>query len=241
MIVIDAFWEKRNLGTDVVEIQCEMEDSVEQLVEALNDVRAPYSVCKVPGICVDLLRCAQENGYQVVEMSIGMEGRTKDIELPSIYQRFMRDVQIKEADEQERQYVLNKIEEGSIFQTDRIALDPCYGSAIAGKRYSNWVKDLLPKGARICLATLKDEPIAFGINMDKENGVSDAFLGGLLDENAGRGFGFLALYANLTAAKQYGNKKVVTSVSSNNPAIINLHLLYGFKISKMNYVLIKHL
>ena len=240
MKIIDAVWEKRNLGTDVTEIQCDAEDDIDKLKSVLQDVNVPYSVCKIPSTCVELLRCAQEQGYQVVEMSIGMEGKTKDIELPTIYQRFIRDVELREADEREIEHVLNKIEDGTIFQTDRIALDPHYGNKIAGQRYCNWVKDLLPKGARICLATLKGKPVAFGINIDKDNGVSDAFLGGILDEKEGRGFGFLALYANLTAAKQHDNKKIVTNVSSNNPAIINLHLQYGFKISGMNYVLVKH-
>lgn len=240
MKVIDALWEKRNLGTDVIEIQCEMEDSIDKFKAILQDVHAAYSVCKIPSVCTDLLRCAQDQGYQVVEMSIGMEGKTKDIELPAIYQRFMKDVELREANETEVEYVLKHIEEGTIFKTDRIALDPHYGNKIAGKRYCNWVKDLLPKGARICLATLKGTPVAFGINIDKDNGVSDAFLGGILDENVGRGLGFLALYANLTAAKKYNNKRIVTNVSSNNPAIINLHLQYGFRISGMNYVLVKH-
>lgn len=240
MKIVDAVWEKRNLGTDVTEIQCEVGDTLEDLQQTLQISRTPYSVCKIPSTCVDLLRCAQNEGYHVVEMSIGMEGKTKEIELPVIYQRFMKDVEIVEANQEEINYVLEKIEEGNIFQTDRISLDPCYGKKIAGIRYGNWVRDLLKRNARICLAKIKGSPIAFGINMDKENGISDAFLGGILDENKGRGFGFLALYANLAAAKKYKNKKIVTNVSSNNHAIINLHIQYGFKISGMNYVLIKH-
>lgn len=33
--------------------------------------------------------------------------------------------------------------------------------------------------------------------------------------------GFLSLYVNVVTAKKYGNKKIISNVSSNNPAIIN--------------------
>ena len=240
MQVIDAIWEKRNLGTDVLEVQCETSDSSEALKSVLQSIKVPYSVCKIPSGEVELLKCAQELDYQVVEMSICMEGKLKDIALPKVYERFMKDVTVKEADEDEIEYVLKHIEQGELFATDRIALDSCYGKKIAGKRYGNWVKDLLPKGARVCIALFKDIPVAFGINLDKENSVSDAFLGGILSNEEGSGLGFLSLYANIVTAQKYGNRKIISNVSSNNPAIINLHLQFGYKIRSMQYVLIKH-
>ena len=88
MKIVDAVWEKRNLGVDVTEIVCEASDSKEELISALSKVKAPYSVCKVPSGAVELLLCAQEQGYQVIEMLIGMERKTKDLELPSKYKGF---------------------------------------------------------------------------------------------------------------------------------------------------------
>lgn len=238
--IIDAIWEKRNLGTDVFEVQCEREDCIEELYTALHEIKTPYSVCKIPSGSVNLLKCAQELGYQVIEMSICMEGSLKDIILPKIYERFMKDVDIKEANAEEIECVMKHIEQGELFATDRIAVDSYFGKKIAGIRYSNWVKDLLPKGARVSIALFKNVPVAFGINIDRENSVSDAFLGGLLENGVGSGLGFLALYANIVTAKKYGNKKIVSSVSSNNQAIINLHLQFGYRIKNMHYVLIKH-
>lgn len=240
MQIIDAIWEKRNLGTDVLEVECDTKDNGEELKSVLQNIKVPYSVCKVPSGRVELLKCAQELGYQVVEMSICMEGRLKDIALPKVYERFMKDVIVKEADENEVEYVLQYIEQGELFTTDRIAQDSCFGKKIAGRRYSNWVRDLLPKGVRVCITLFKDVPVAFGINLDRENSVSDAFLGGILNNGEGSGVGFLSLYANIVTAKKYGNKKIISNVSSNNPAIVNLHLQFGYKIKNMQYVLIKH-
>ena len=45
MKITDAFWEKRNLGVDVTEIQCAASDSREELKDALAGIKPPYSVC----------------------------------------------------------------------------------------------------------------------------------------------------------------------------------------------------
>ena len=240
MRITDAFWEKRNLGVDVTEIACAASDSREELIAVLSEVRAPYSVCKIPGGAAELLLCAQEQGYRMIEMSIGLEVGIKHLELPLVYRRFEQEIAIKDADGQQIETILREIESGSIFKTDRIALDSYFGDVVAGKRYANWTRDLLQQGGRVCVGYYKDVPVAFGVNQDKECGISDAVLGGLLNSKAGVGLGFLSLYTNLYSARQHGNIKVKTHVSSNNPAIIHLHLQFGYRVNEMQYVLIKH-
>ena len=240
MNIVNAFWEKRNLGVDVTEIQCELTDRKEDLKKALSVIKTPYSVCKIPGGAVEQLLCAQEQGYQVIEMSIGLEGKVKELALPAIYKRFASEISIRDADKEQIEEVLREIESGDIFSTDRIALDPQFGKRTAGKRYANWTRDLLQQGARLCIGYYKDKPVAFGVNKDKEGGVSDAVLGGALASGAGVGLGFLSIYANLVSGTQHGNTKMKTHVSSNNPPIIHLHRQFGFHISEMQYVLVKH-
>lgn len=241
MKIVDAVWEKRNLGVDVTEIVCEASDSKDELISALSKVKAPYSVCKVPSGAVELLLCAQEQGYQVIEMSIAMEGKTKELSLPRIYQRFASEISVRDADEEQTEQILREIESGSIFKTDRIALDTHFGEEAAGKRYANWTRDLIEQGAHVCIGYYKDMPAAFGVNQDKEGAISDAVLGGALSNGAGVGLGFLSIYANLISAIRHGNTKVKNHVSSNNPPIIHLHLQFGFRIGEMQYVLVKHL
>ena len=240
MKIVDAFWQKRNLGVNVTEIQCEPADRKEELASGLSKIQAPYSVCKVPGGAVELLLCAQEQGYQVIEMSIGLESGIRNLELPTVYKRFAPEITIKDADKEQEELVLKEIESGSIFKTDRIALDPYFGETAAGKRYANWTRDLIQQGGRVCVGYYKDIPTAFGVNQDREHKESNAVLGGLLNNRAGVGLGFLSLYTNLYSAKEHGNIKVKTHVSSNNPAIIHLHLQFGYHINEMQYVLIRH-
>ena len=240
MKIVDAVWEKRNLGVDVTEIVCEASDSKEELITVLSKVNTPYSVCKIPSGSAELLLCAQEQGYQVIEMSIAMEGKTKELSLPRIYQRFASEISVRDADEEQTEQVLREIEFGSIFKTDRIALDPHFGEEAAGRRYANWTRDLIEQGAHVCIGYYKDVPAAFGVNQDKEGAVSHDVLGGVLGNSVGVGLGFLSAYSNLVSAIRYGNVKVVAYVSSNNPAIIHLRQHFGFQITEMQYVLVKH-
>ena len=240
MKIVDAVWEKRNLGVDVTEIVCEASDSKEELISALSKVKAPYSVCKVPSGAVELLLCAQEQGYQVIEMSIAMEGKTKELSLPRIYQRFASEISVRDADEEQTEQILREIESGSIFKTDRIALDTHFGEEAAGKRYANWTRDLIEQGAHVCIGYYKDIPAAFGVNIDRAGAVSDAILGGALNTGTKIGLGFLSLYTNLTSAIRNENARMKTHVSSNNLPVIHLHLQFGFQIGEMQYVLIKH-
>jgi hypothetical protein len=70
--------------------------------------------------------------------------------------------------------------------------------------------------------------------------VYDAFLGGVFSEAANKGLGFLALYANMQSIRSQGGLKIITRVSSNNLPILRLHLQYGYDITDMNYILVKH-
>ena len=240
MKITDAFWEKRNLGVDVTEIACAASDSREELISALSEVKTPYSVCKIPGGAAELLLCAQDQGYRVIEMSIGLEGKTRELALPFIYRRFEPEIAIRDAKSEQIEEVLWEVEAGDIFNTDRIALDPHFGKKVAGRRYANWIRDLLHQGAHLCIGYYKDIPAAFGVNQSKEGGISDAVVGGALSNGTGVGLGFLSIYANLVSGIQQGNTKIKTHVSSNNLPIIHLHRQFGFQIHEMQYVLVKY-
>lgn len=240
MRIVDAFWEKRNLGIDVTEISCEESDSLEEIQTTLNNINCPYCVLKIPTGNAELLFMAQKTGFCLIETGIELEGKTANMDIPLLYKRFERFITVGDGDDTIRKNVLDTIRKGDIFSTDRIALDPCFSKQMAGERYYNWVGDELEQGAKLAIAFYKDEPIGFGINKDIGNGVFDAFLGGTLPSAANKGLGFAALYANYISIKDQGGKKIVTRVSSNNPPILRLHMQYGYEITNLNYILVKH-
>ena len=62
----------------------------------------------------------------------------------------------------------------------------------------------------------------------------------MLPNVSNKGLGFAALYANYVSIKNQGGRKIVTRVSSNNSPILRLHIQYGYVITNMNYILVKH-
>ncbi len=241
MKIIDAFWEKKNLGVDAIEIECSVDDREDALETGLNKIAVPYSVLKIPAGSYNLLCVGQKCGYSVIEVSIRLIGAVNYAKLPSIYHRFVPHLKVETATNEIRERVLDEIGAGKIFSTDRIALDPVFSRRIAGKRYYNWCCDAMDKGASLDIAYYKNVPVAFNINSQPDDKqICVGLMGGVFSEALDKGLGFLVLYTELESCKRLGGQFVISTVSSNNLPVLRLHMQYGFDIKEMQYVLIKH-
>lgn len=240
MQIINADWEKRNIGVDCQELNIDAEDSIKQINEAVGMLKAEYQVARVPAGMTDALFCLQDNGFRTVEMNIQFEKAIEQKpELPEQFRRFEKYIAYHPADREEIENTLKIIETCNIFVTDKVACDPFFSPKLAGRRYALWARDLIDKGSRLYICTYKGETVGFNMNTDKK-AYFDAFLGGLLPEWKKTGLGFLPLYANLSTIYEQGGRLMKTGVSSNNMPIIKLHEAFGCSITGMSYVLIKH-
>ena len=229
------------MNIDVTEMECNGDETIDEVVEELRKLTTSYNVLKLPTTRSDLLLRAQEEGFKFVEVSIALEANVAAIGIPPLYNRFLPKINIKTADEKERELVLNEIKNGEIFETDRIAKDPHFSRQMAGLRYYNWAKDLLAQGADFPVAYYKDDMVAFGVNKKVDDKTYDAVLGGVVSEFGRKGFGFLSLYSNYDSIKRQGGKKIITHVSSNNMPVYKLHMQNGYAVSNMHYILVKHI
>lgn len=241
MKIINAYWEKRNLGVDCSELEISSNDTLEEFNNIIGELNSNYQVVRIPSAKTDILLSAQAKGFQVIEMSVELARKTKDYTLPEIYKRFEPFIDIVEADEKSLEKVLNEIKSGNMFVTDRIAKDPYFSVDKSGNRYYWWSKDILNQGANMCIAKYNNENVGFGLNFTKDSRLYDAALGGIFHNYNNKGLGFLSIHANITSIILQGGIKVVTRVSSNNTPILRLHMLFGFDINEMNYILIKHI
>lgn len=240
MQIIDAYWEKDNLNTKTNEIICSTEDKDRDLVNALEKTDASYLVLKVPTTNISLSLRAQELGFTLIETSISLEASIKDLAYSPIQQRFIDNSTFKNVDKKTEKDILESIKDGEIFKTDRIAIDPAFSEKVAGNRYYNWTKQLIEEDAKLSATYYKDDLVAFGISKKVDEQVYDAVLGGCLPEYMNKGLGFLAIYTNNKSIELQGGSKITTHVSSNNLPIIKLHLENGYRITNMEYVLVKH-
>lgn len=237
---INAYLEKRNLGVDCVELNADNNDSLTAFNDMVSELQSEYQILRIPSGRTDMLLSAQTLGFQVIEMNIQLSRSTKNYVLPSIYTRFEPFIEIVEADEKGIEKVLNEIIKGDIFVTDKVSRDPFFSTVKCGNRYYHWSKDVLGEGAHMYMAHYKGQDIGFGINYSKDGKLYDAFLGGVFPEYTNKGLGFLPIHANVSTIISQGGNKIITGVSSNNSPILRLHILFGFDIQEMSYILIKH-
>lgn len=240
MNVKKAIWERHNLGVNCTEYLIDSLDSISDISKEIKDDKTQYQVAKVESGNVDIIRFLEQQGFVFAETNIQLEARIESKPMvPAMFNRLMKDVSIGRASAFDTQVILEKIESGRIFTTDKVALDPHFGPKKAGRRYSLWSQSLLAKGGYFVVAKRNSEIISFSLGIEKE-GYYDAFLGGLLDEKF-RSFGFLPIYCNMLSAYESGFKLIRTGVSSNNLPILKLHITYGFSITHLYYVFTKHL
>jgi hypothetical protein len=239
MKLVEAIWEKRNLGVDCLELHCEAHDAAAAVLDALP-LSAAYQVIRVPAKRTDLLLAVQERGYRLIEMGIDLERRLADFEMPAIYKRFEKNMAFRRATGADIERTLEIIETGRMFTTDRIALDPSFSPQQAGHRYVCWIRDLLQQGGALHVAAYNGRDVAFGVAIERQPGAWEASLGGVFPEPGTSGLGFASVYLNTAVPRQQGGAKVVTRVSSNNLPIFRLHLLFGYEPTNLEYVLIRH-
>lgn len=92
MKIVDAVWEKRNLGVETVDFTIEENDEIQNVKELLLKYDAPYQVMHVPSGKTDVLLCAGELGFSVIEVNIKLGHQMKDVSIPRLFQRYEKGI-----------------------------------------------------------------------------------------------------------------------------------------------------
>jgi|GEM_PF-237544 len=249
MKVIEATWEKRNLGVDTIEIQFDKSDSLlkeEELINnievAIKDYGSHYIVVKIPSGNSLLLNTLQNMNFRYIESQLELKYSNKDVNdvLNKVNHMFVGVDCIKIEDDFTLEKLKSKIQEG-IFDTDRISSDECFGIKIANDRYSNWVEDEYKRGTGVYIVTHMGEEIGFFVTRGISENTQYGILGGLFSEYKNKGLGFAWNYMNIKESFRNNAKVFKTFVSSNNVEVLKIHEFFGSKIDNINYVFIKHI
>lgn len=240
MRVIDAVWEKRNLGVTCTEFEVSEEDDITEVESRIKVCTAEYQLAKVPVGNVRMQLMLQDNGFKFYETNIQLVRRITDLEtLPGLYSRFEKAIGFRDATDEEVERILAEVADGKMFTTDKVALDPYFSPELSGRRYSLWARDILDKGAKTVIGLYKGEIASFTI-YEVKDGFFQAFIGGMLHEYRDKGLGFIPLYVTAKHISQLGGGILKTGVSSNNPSILRLQMMFGATIKNMTNIFIKH-
>lgn len=237
MRLINATWEKRNLGVNVQEIYL-CDDDYENLEDSLSELTAPYQVAKVVGGSFCILAKLQNHGFFYIEDQITMCHHLNDVYRTSIHQRLQESVGFRLMNDHDFEEMLDEVDQG-MFDTDRIALDDKFGVEISAKRYHNWICDLNEQGIRPYAFLYKGRVCAFVVLKPKESGIYQSVLGGFYKDFRGTGLG--VVQKEMDIVKSLHGKRIVSSVSSNNILQMRAMCLNGYVPLETDHVLVRHL
>jgi len=240
MKIIDAFWEKRNLDVDCIEINIHKQDNVSDLEEISNLLEtAEYVVVKVPVAQMDINEYLTKLDFVFVQVSINFQLNVKGAFLTPLQHRLNNVTSYIEMSKSDLSQLYIEMENG-LFKTDRIFLDNQFTEKQAATRYINWIKDELAKTTQIYKVVYKEYTIGFFTFKEVSENVYFPFLGGLYKKYSNSGLGFTIVRKQIEEALKRNGKSISTYASSNNPGIIRALAQQGFSIKDMQYVYIKH-
>ena len=240
MKIIDAYWEKRNLGVDCKEIVIEDTDKVEVLSEIKSILESvAYLVVKVPTQRFDIYKELTSFGFAYIESSINFRIKVKEAVLLPLQHRLNQVVSYAEMDSNDRKQLFAELDKG-LFDTDRIALDTNFSGKQAATRYKNWITDDLSRGTQLYKITYKDDVIGFFTFKEIGAGIYYPFLAGLYEKYNTSGLGFSIIRKPTEEAIKRGGNVISTYVSSNNMSVVRTHLQQGFIIQDIKNVFVKH-
>ena len=237
MKIIDAVWEKRNLGVTTTEIIIEKEDTPEYVSDRLADIDSEYCVVKVPSDMVKVLKAVQQNGYEYIEDMIHVEHDLHEVEMNRILKRLYDKLLYREMTDADFEELQAEIEKG-MFDNDRISNDSFFEKGLSSKRYINWTKDLKAKGALFYVMTYNNESAGFIVLEKKDDKTYYSVLGGGYEKYRGTGLGSVQKEQEIT--RKLGGKKVITSVSSNNANQLRALIMNGYTPYAIEHILVKH-
>lgn len=237
MRIIEAVWEKRNLGVETKEIVFEETDHLEEVKKCLQNSHAEYLVAKVPTNRADITHLLSENRYEYIEDMILFISNLEKVKYSGIMQRLSDAVWVKKADKEDIEEIFTEIRKG-MFSTDRISLDNYFSKEIAAKRYVNWTIDELGRGTELYNYVYKDKNIGFFGLKEIRDGEYTSFLGGMFELYRNGGIGSVVKAPEVV--KKLGGKHLLSFVSSNNIAQVRTLIYNGYNVSRIQHVFVKH-
>jgi hypothetical protein len=237
MRVIDAVWERRNLGMRAVEVTLEPGDSVDSLRSLCADFVDAYIVVKVPSFLVDALWWLPSCGFIFIETIFHCHHKGINFELNPVQLRLFKLAVVKNLGRGEIEPVLDEVRQG-VFATDRIALDPRFGVRVSNERYANWIEDECGNGGYLSIVEVKGDPIGFYALKQSSDGGARLFLSGLFRQYKNSGLGFCTHFLGIQQGIRQGAKRVHLAVSSNNRSAAALYFQNGHYLDAVYHVFV---
>ena len=231
MKIIDAVWEKRNLGVSCYEVLFDSEDTLEEIKSSwLKFEEREYLVFKIPTNRVDIVDYVQKQGCKFIEVAMVFEADLRTWTLPEYLKPICEKCSYAPMNQEEIDFMLSEIANG-VFKTDRVYLDSYFTHKQAAQRYINWAQDSLKQGDIAYKSMYQGETIGFAVGA----------LGGVYSQFEGTGMGLCSQYVAIKRDIDKGEKFSRGNYSSNNTEMLRILSALNKNVVSMSYVFVKHI
>jgi hypothetical protein len=237
--IVDATWEKRNLGVACIEATVEASDTAADVRKTLAELKTQYLVVKVPAARPELMFAVSEMGCSFVEASIHITRKVSDLELSGMEKRLADSVSYAPMQDGDVEVLWDEIRNG-MYDTDRISLDPHFTKEQASNRYIGWIQDEMGRGTDVYKLIYRNQSIGYFTMKDLGEGVCYPFLAGMYRSHRTSGLGFNIAYKPMCETAARGGTSISTYISTNNDSAVRLHVSLGFRFKEITYVYVKH-
>ena len=126
MKIIDAVWEKENLGVETKEIVIEKGDAKSAVLKSLSEIFAQYLVVKVPSDFEPISYELFNLGFVFIETMNRLGNNMQLKPISEQKQKIVQETDCVEMSDTDFEYMSKKIMEDLMFRTDGIARDPYF-------------------------------------------------------------------------------------------------------------------
>ena len=240
MKVIDAVWEKTNLGASTVEIVIENCDNIAEIDQVLRENGTnEYVVVKSPSDYPEAISLIQNHGFSFVEASMSLIIKTSELTVDTKFESVISRCSYREMGNNDILFMEEQVRRG-IFSTDRISVDPMFSRAVAANRYINWMRDLNRRGNPYIKVDYDNKTVGFFINNKLSDTAYDGVLAGVYEPYLNSGMGYCVQWAGVDFARSQGAKKYFGHISINNPGVLKILVSLGYNLLNIQYIFVKH-
>ena len=239
MKYVETVWEKRNLGVDSCRFDIEDTDGIKDVINRIQECNKEYIEVSVNPGRLEAVWSLEEIGFRFIEAIYELTLKKRDIVVPSMFKRFEKDSSYGEATEEEKKEILEQIRTGKMFLSDKIALNPNFGTKAAGERYYLWMKDHFEGGGICYSARYKGELIGFDAATVKDGNV-ELLLGGVLPKFSGAGVASVFQVGRLLYFASVDVNEITVRISTNNFANMRANEAMGFRLRDAKYYLLRY-
>jgi RimJ/RimL family protein N-acetyltransferase len=239
MKLVDAFWEKRNIGITATEIVLDTEDDPQHITKVLGSITSEYVVVKIPTCRVDISFTLSELGFTFIETMNHLKHNMDLLPLDKRKQKIYDDTQFLPMNIYDVENMYEHIKDG-LFNSDRVYLDPFFTHQQSANRYIGWICDEIKRGSEIYKLVYENNIFGF-VGFKKLDGNRyQEYIYGIYPEFQRQGLAFTTTYKLVDLLKGRNVLSIHVDISSNNIASLQSKLRCGYMLNSFTYVFVKH-